>query len=263
MIDVQDIFCDEKDSIQIHKDIKNLLLRYNSDLRSWYRFYNSKQHDDLEETFALTNKFFWKLLRDTRILNPKSSLASINRLILAGTKNNFSITTARDAIRTKLHIQRSKMNFELVIISIGEYLRNNVGSRDTYQKLIDAADFEAYESPKDNHSYFTESRFDIHDENRILLYRQFVDALIRVAYLRYGGGSNFGESLEKVFLKIKNFLNTKQKKTKHAQDDDVVIQKLKIIPETANSRFQTVFDALCYSNQSNHFDTIDRTVTVQ
>ncbi len=107
MIDVQDIFCDEKDCIQIHKDIKNLLLRYNSDLRSWYRFYNSKQHDDIEETFALTNKFFWKMLRDTRILNPKSSLASVNRLILAGSKNNFSITTSRDPIRTKLHIQRS------------------------------------------------------------------------------------------------------------------------------------------------------------
>lgn len=57
----------------------------------------------------------------------------------------------------------------------------------------------------------TDQKIDIHDENRILLFRHFADAFVRIAFLKYGGAPDFAKKVEKVLVKIKNSLENRKK----------------------------------------------------
>jgi len=74
-------------------------------------------------------------------------------------------------------------------------------------------------------NFFTEKKMDVHDENRVLLFRHFVDALVRVAYLKYGGPPAFYKNVEKVLVKIRNSFNTK-KKNKQGVEDEVITHEI-------------------------------------
>lgn len=67
----------------------------------------------------------------------------------------------------------------------------------------------------------TKHKIDVHDECRILLFRHFVDALVRVAYIKYGGTKNFAKNVEKVF--VNRIINTFENKRKRSitQEEDV------------------------------------------
>ena len=72
-----------------------MLLRHNSDLKKWYRYYSSLKVEDKyesENSFALNLYKFWKMLRDVRVLNPKISLAVINRIFYRGIKNKYEVS---------------------------------------------------------------------------------------------------------------------------------------------------------------------------
>ena len=109
LISIYDLYNIDEDSRGPIKDVQNLLLRYNSDLKLWYKAYISKQNDDMEESFALTSKSFWKMLKDCGVLSSKVTIASFNRLYLKGAKNNFEIHTNIKALNSRL--EREKSNY--------------------------------------------------------------------------------------------------------------------------------------------------------
>lgn len=80
-------------------------------MKKWYRLYSSKQHDDMEESFALTMKMFWKMLRDCRILSSKITIASFNRIFLQGRKNLFELNSSLEVMSIK--IRRAKSNYAM------------------------------------------------------------------------------------------------------------------------------------------------------
>lgn len=66
----------------------------------------------------------------------------------------------------------------------------------------------------------TKHQIDVHDETRILLFRHFVDALVRVAYLKYGGSKNFAKNVEKVFVnRIINTFETKKRRSISTEEE--------------------------------------------
>ena len=109
LINIYDLYGHDEDSRGPVKDIQNLLLRHNSDLKQWYKVYVSKQHDDMEESFALTSKSFWKMLKDCGVLSPKVTIPAFNRLYLQGAKNTFEIHTNIEALTTTL--EKEKCNY--------------------------------------------------------------------------------------------------------------------------------------------------------
>ena len=113
MLDISDLFTDEDEEqayIQI-KEVKNLLLRYNSGLKQLYRFYTGKQLTNSEESFSLTMKMFWKMLRDAKVLSPKVTIASFDRLFVQGAKNTFTLQTTQQALRKNLYLAKSKPKY--------------------------------------------------------------------------------------------------------------------------------------------------------
>ena len=109
MLDIADLLVeeDEENAFNEIREVKNLLLRYHGSLKQWYRVYTAKQQTNSEESFALTFKMFWKMLRDARVLSPKVTIASFNRLFMQGNKNNFTLFTDQQTLKKSLFLAKS------------------------------------------------------------------------------------------------------------------------------------------------------------
>jgi hypothetical protein len=58
------------------KEVQNVLLRYNSELKAWYKDYSRKiEAIKSEESFAMTLRQVWRFLRDTHIISANSTIA--------------------------------------------------------------------------------------------------------------------------------------------------------------------------------------------
>jgi len=73
--------------------------------------------------------------------------------------------------------------------------------------------------------FIQQQRIDVNDENRILLFRHFVDGIVRVAYLKYGGTTNLTKNLEQVLIKIDSGIEVK-KKYRYQVEEEVRIEDL-------------------------------------
>mgnify|MGYP000877970397 FL=1 len=68
----------------------------------------------------------------------------------------------------------------------------------------------------------TDHQINVHDEKRILLFRHFVDALVRVAYIKYGGSRSFVKNVEKLFVnRIISSFEGKRKRS-ISQEEEVI-----------------------------------------
>lgn len=82
---------------EVLKEVQNVLLRHNSELKSWYRDYSRKiEATKSEESFAMSLRQVWRFLRDTHLVSANSTLAQFNRLYNAGVKNHFTLLGSKD-----------------------------------------------------------------------------------------------------------------------------------------------------------------------
>ena len=115
LIDITDLLSDEDDMLYEMREVKNLLLRYHSDLKAWYRAYASKIEES-DESFSLTTKMLWKFFRDGRVLTATSSIAAINRLFLKGIKNQYTLSTNKDSLLRKLVQAKSNVRWPSLFV---------------------------------------------------------------------------------------------------------------------------------------------------
>lgn len=65
LLDISDLTEFEQSPADVEKEIQNIMLRYNSDLKSWYRTYAKKiEATKSEESFSMTLRQVWRFLRD-------------------------------------------------------------------------------------------------------------------------------------------------------------------------------------------------------
>ena len=81
LIDLSDLIDFEQNPQEAEKDCQNILLRYNSDLKSWYKQYAKKvEATKSEESFSMTLRQVWRFLRDCHVQSSDSTLASFDRI---------------------------------------------------------------------------------------------------------------------------------------------------------------------------------------
>lgn len=81
LIDISDLMELEKNKAETLKEVQNVLLRHNSELKHWYREYSRKiEAHKSEESFAMTLKQVWRFLRDTHLISATSTIAQFNRV---------------------------------------------------------------------------------------------------------------------------------------------------------------------------------------
>ena len=108
LIDISDLAELESNPAEVEKEVQNILLRYNSDIKKWYKTYSKKvEAVKSEESFALSLRQVWRFFRDTQIISSDSTLAIIDRVFNQGRKNHFTILGEKD--KHKFHLVASKV----------------------------------------------------------------------------------------------------------------------------------------------------------
>lgn len=90
MIDISDLIEFEQNPAEVEKEVQNILLRNNSELKNWYKVYARKvELQKTEESFAMTLRQVWRFLRDCQIIGPDATIAQFDRVYFQGKKNHF------------------------------------------------------------------------------------------------------------------------------------------------------------------------------
>ena len=259
LIDISDLVELETNSAEVEKEIQNILLRYNSDIKKWYKVYSKKvEAVKSEESFALTLRQVWRFFRDSQIISSDSTLAIINRVFNQGKKNHFTILGEKD--KQKFHLAASK---------VGEWrpttdktneknsppiLESNSPKEETKEKLpleignIEVKDPEdigknvgdSFIIEKEGNIKFESSRLDIldsesedeieefsqldaenlHETTKAILQRQFFEAIVRACHVSYSNTTNFKTLSEKLDDMMKNHCAPFSTKNKSKSPED-------------------------------------------
>ena len=96
------------------KEIQNILLRHNSELKSWYKTYSRKiEAHKSDESFAMTLRQVWRFLRDTQLISANSTIAQFNRVYNMGGKNHFTLLGSTDQAKFDKICGEDKMNSDI------------------------------------------------------------------------------------------------------------------------------------------------------
>ncbi|CAK59186.1 unnamed protein product (macronuclear) [Paramecium tetraurelia] len=196
MIDFSDLYKGlQLDSQLIDQNVQTMLLRHNYTLKTHYKFFANKFESMLyEDTFSLSLEGFWKIARDAKLLNQNYSLAELNRNFLQGSKNNY-----------RLKYDRLELNVEIDVLS-------RQGSNINLQELNDLFHqqmaFDCISTEKINYQdfqlkdvTFKKKVEDIHDPRRCILFRHFIELIVRLSYLKYGNLVDLHRAIERVIIK--------------------------------------------------------------
>lgn len=111
LIDISDLIEFESNPTEVQKEVQNILLRHNSELKQWYKVYAKKMNTQKsEESFAMTLRQIWLFLRDCQIVGPDSTIAQFDRIYFQGTKNHFTLLGANDKQKFNNQIQKPPVN---------------------------------------------------------------------------------------------------------------------------------------------------------
>ncbi|KAL4464624.1 hypothetical protein ABPG74_011185 [Tetrahymena malaccensis] len=256
----------EEGVLQIHQNIQTMLLRHNSDLRNWYKIYSNNHENTIgEDAFSMDMLAFWKMMKEAKVTDQTVTLASINRLFYQGVKNRYTINSQEQQIQKQIEIAkklgRPLTQEELRDIVLLDLIISKTSSEDKldYSKLG-----EQEEKSAQDESQLYLYLVDVHDSKRAILYRHFVELIVRMSYLKYGDIQNVHRSLEKfIQSKIAPIFESKKLPSKsfnNLEDTDSGAQKKKVLVETYQDLFKNIYNSLAQDNKNPKYGMIDKTI---
>ena len=150
--------------------------------------------------FALEMKDMWKFLRESNILTSEFSIAQFNRIFFRGNKNYIEMFMCPEDLDEKyiydyiyLMINKAKSDFgskyqeKLQNFNLATNVllnsQNSFNEKDANFKLDMLMQGD---KPQVNYKQVElEINFDIHNKHQVVLQRQFYEAIVRIAYLKY------------------------------------------------------------------------------
>lgn len=258
LIDISDLVDLEENPKETLKEVQNILLRHNSELKHWYRVYSRKiEAHKCEESFAMTLKQVWRFLRDTHMVSANSTLAQFDRVYNQGVKNHFTLLGSKDQEKFDVIYGGSKNAGAL-----------NVAEGDSPKKEANISDDEEEEEvTQASHSIEPE---DSHDALKIVLQRQFFEAVARAAAVKYasgcegvpspgGGAPTLANKLDHLFNK--NFKNLAIKNKSKTQEDEKAFKTADKVFDDYAGDLHTVFNY--FSNKSGNLNNGRKDVTIE
>ena len=202
---------------EIQEEINNLILTYNSELKQWYKYFTNIDRIDFEEGFMMVSRQFWRFLEVCKILNVGFPLSQFNRIYLRGKKTFFSLKynpfygsdSKKDEWRPatpELDIskkdnktgaidqnppedKKEDLSLEKAdkssLLPIKPYDTEHLPNANFFDNVsgMDQIDITDEELPIEDIEPFEKE--DVHDQMRPMLFRHFVEGIIRAAYLYY------------------------------------------------------------------------------
>jgi len=146
-----------------------------------------------EESFALNLRQVWRLLRDAHVVGADCSLAQFNRIYSQGKKNHFTLLGSNEV---------NKFDF---IYSAGDSVKPSLkGTKDRGDESSSETEEEEDENLEELHKRLGIEPDDIHAAAKVILQRQFFEAIVRAASVKYANSSEFtslAQKLDHLFTK--------------------------------------------------------------
>lgn len=218
LIDISDLIEFEGEPSAVEKEVQNVMLRHNSELKAWYRLYSRKvEASKSEESFCMTLRQLWRFLRDCQFTNHDATLVTFNRVYNQGLRNHFTLLgtheVAKFDVMYGLHGDDGSKNVERLLSAA----RPGQGASSDFEEEPD----EVQEEEDFAASLGIEPE-DVHGASRIVLQRQFFEAVVRAAYVRYANHLELPTLAEKLDHFIKSKLIPNAGKTKAKTENDEV-----------------------------------------
>ena len=313
LLDLNDISEIDPDLESSMIDTQNLLLRHLSEMKYWYKYYlnnrettqsdlnDSRNHahkiikiqekdsildvinkdhfndpviDNNDFGYAMEMKDFWKFLKESNILSSDFTIAGFNRFFFRGPKNYIEMFHYPEDLKIYSEeffdymyqlIGKSKEDF---MFKHREKLKNSASVFSGPQELLNAP-----LKPSDN-----DINMDIHSKKNCILLRQFYEAIVRIAYLKYyPTGETLFHKIKMLIETIKsnpNFKKTgKRSNMQHTNDSSMnsTILILDLKPKIYESNFEQftrlfdkqlkiIFNSL-FLKSPDSYKKFDKTIT--
>ena len=181
----------EANPADVEKECQNILLRHNTELKGWYKLYAKKvEAVKSEESFSMTLRQVWRLLRDSEIVSSECTLAQFDRVYNQGKKNHFTLLGASEV---------NKFDF---IYGTKDQPNAVKGAKDRNDDSSSSDEDEEDENLEELHKRLGIEPDDIHSSHKVILQRQFFEAVVRIASVKYANSSDMGnlaQKLDKLF----------------------------------------------------------------
>lgn len=223
----------EANPTEVEKECQNILLRHNSDLKTWYHYYSRKvEAQKSEESFSMTLRQVWRFLRDCQVIDQDATIAQFNRIYMQGSKNHYTLLGTGEVSKFNFMYGNGNKKSGTQAAGGGNSVLNN-----------DSDDFSEEEEDGDlgmeNDEIEPE---DIHNASKVILQRQFFEALVRAAAVKYANNSELPSLSDKVEYLFKHKLAPLATKNKaKSSEDDKNFKLAETVFQQYETQLRTVF----------------------
>jgi len=176
LLSIDDLMELEDNQDEVLKEVQNAMLRHNSDMKQWYKHYSRKiEVTKSEESFAMTLKQLWRFMRDTHLISANSTIAQFDRVYTRGPKNWFTLLGSADQDK-----------FDKFYCQAVSETKQEAENQEEKTKGISDDEDEEEEKTETKEIMAT----DMHDAVAVVLQRQFMEAIVRAASVKYASGGN-------------------------------------------------------------------------
>ena len=159
-------------------------------------------------------------------MSPRVTLSLINRLLYQGLKNRYELKVPIEELKMKLNLLKEASDNNLFLtLDTNELFIGDFANKCKQNEPIDNNNFN---STRENYSFSKKhimKNINIHDGNRVILYRNFVEIIVRIAYLKYGELNELHRSVEKLIIqKCEPVIEMKKKKIKDSSFHSSVLK---------------------------------------
>ena len=230
LVDLKDIVAEDIRP-RVLAQVSEVLLRYHSQLRSWYSACAADVDHPYPEGFFLDLSAIWKLVESTRLGNGRLNHVALARLVSRLGQKEFSINFEEQKLTRELELVR-KYDFES---PEAEAEVNSVMDAAQVEKKIEALLLEDWAERKkaQNESY---------SPRKVILFRSFVNWLVRLVHLKTGSGSKLAMQIDKIFGKrIGPLLSGEIRPKRLVHEEGPIVAKSKTVIEKFRAELEHIY----------------------
>jgi hypothetical protein len=231
LVDLRDIVSEDQLPRVMHQ-ISEVLLRYHSQMKQWYQACSQDSSHEYEEGFFMDLSGFTKFVYDNRLLNGKANLPNLCRLLAKYGGKEFA-----------LHFDQTKIEDDVELMKKYDFESNDIENelsrfedKSYVQKKIEGLLIE----DADNRAKRKAQQY---SGKKVLLFRSFVNALVRLIYLKTGSIFKLPSHIDRIFSKRVALLmagEIKPKKIVH--EEHAIISKSKAVIDKFKTELRSIYE---------------------
>ncbi len=231
LVDLRDIVSEDQLPRVMHQ-ISEVLLRYHSQMKQWYHACAQDSNHEYEEGFFMDLSGFTKFIYDNRLLNGKANLPNLCRLLAKYGGKEFELHFDQTKIEDEVELMK-KYDFESSDI---ETELSRFEDRSYVHKKIEGLLIEDAENR-------SKRKAQQYSGKKVLLFRSFVNALVRLVYLKTGSIFKLPSHIDRIFSKrISPLMAGEIKPKKIVHEEFTIISKSKPVVDKFRAELRSIYD---------------------